>query len=263
MDLVVMSAGFGTRFGERIKQLEPIGPNGETIMEMSAIDAVNAGFDKIIFVIRKEIEELFVETVAKKLLSKGICLGYVFQDMENGVRGTVGAVLSAKEVINTKEPFGVINADDYYGKDSFELMVKNKWQERFLIGYPLQNTLSETGEVNRGICKVDTEGNLIELDEMKGITKKNAPEAIASMNMWVFNKQALEEMEWLYDTVKEGGVKELILSDWVSFDLKMAEDMTFAQPHNWKVIETNNQWVGITFEDDVPQAREALKNWKA
>lgn len=263
MDLVVMSAGFGTRFGERIKQLEPIGPNGETIMEMSAIDAVNAGFDKIIFVIRKEIEELFVETVAKKLLSRGICLGYVFQDMENGVRGTVGAVLSAKDVINTKEPFGVINADDYYGKESFELMVKNKWQERFLIGYPLQNTLSETGEVNRGICKVDTEGNLIELDEMRGITKKNAPEAIASMNMWVFNKQALKEMKWLYDTVKEGGVKELILSDWASFDLKMAEEMTFAQPHNWKVIETNSQWVGITFEDDVPQAREALKNWKA
>lgn len=133
MDLVVMSAGFGKRFGDGIKQLAPIGPNGETIMEMSAIDAWNAGFDRIIFVIRKDIEELFVEKVIKKLLKYGICVGYVFQDMTAPVKGTVSAVLAAKELL--KGSFAVVNADDYYGKEAFETIIKNKEIENFLVGY--------------------------------------------------------------------------------------------------------------------------------
>lgn len=256
MDLVVMSAGFGKRFGKGIKQLAPIGPNGETIMEMSAIDAWNAGFERIIFVIRKDIEDIFVEKVVKKLLKYGICVGYVFQDMEAPIKGTVSAVLAAKEVLSDCESFAVINADDYYGKKAFDCIIQNRSEGNFLVGFDLKKTLSKTGTVNRGICEVDKDGYLTKIDEVKEITTENAKDGIASMNMWVFDHYSLTQMEFMLESLIMTRYKgEFLLPEYVKI---MLENSHLFQ---WKVIPTDSEWVGITYEEDVEEARDKLKTW--
>lgn len=190
--LVIMAAGIGSRFGGGIKQLEPVGMHGEIIMDYSIHDAIEAGFNKIIFIIRKDIEEAFREVIGERI--EAICkqlnveIDYAFQaidDLPKGVKlpkdrtkpwGTGQAVLACKGLI--KEPFAVINADDYYGKESFfklhdflEEYTPEKPTDFCAAGFILKNTLSENGGVTRGVCQVNENGYLTGIDETKNIVK--------------------------------------------------------------------------------------------
>lgn len=210
--LVVMAAGMGSRFGG-LKQIEPVGPNREVILDFSVFDAVKSGFNKVVFIIRRDIEEDFKE-ITKQRIEKTVDVEYVFQDMDNlpgGFKvpegrtkpwGTGQAVLAAKSVL--AQPFIVINADDYYGKEGFkavhEYLVNGG--ESCMAGFVLKNTLSDNGGVTRGICKMDHESNLREVVETKNIIKtENGAEtdgmmldinSLVSMNMWGLTPAFLE-----------------------------------------------------------------------
>ena len=180
--LVIMAAGIGSRFGKGIKQLAPVGPNGEIIMDYSIHDALEAGFNKVVFIIRKDLEEEFRRVIGERI-EKITEVAYAFQsldDLPEGFEkpadrtkpwGTGQAVLAAKKVI--KIPFIVINADDYYGKEGFkavhEYLVNGG--ESCMAGFVLKNTLSDNGGVTRGICKMDEGNNLTEVVETKNIVK--------------------------------------------------------------------------------------------
>ena len=224
--LVIMAAGIGSRYAGGIKQLEPVGPNGELIIDYSIYDAVQAGFRKIVFVIRHEIEQDFREIIGSRLEKKldklGITYCYAFQELSTLPEGfsvpigrtkpwgTGQAVLSCKDMI--QEPFAVINADDYYGKEAFRKIccfLKEKAQQfdhQFcMAGFVLKNTLSENGAVTRGICQMDQDGYLQAIHETQGIIKtadgiqaddRNLdPDAIVSMNMWGLTPLCLKMLQ--------------------------------------------------------------------
>ena len=225
--LVVMAAGIGSRFGGGIKQLEPVGPNGEIIMDYSIMDAMDAGFDKVVFVIRRDLEEDF-KTVIGNRIEKKVEVEYVYQEREdipepyrsrytNRVKpwGTGQAILCCKDVV--KEPFLVINADDYYGKEAyveaFQYLARHKERSAktqiCMVGFVLKNTLSEFGGVTRGICKVDTSGMLTEIVETKNIIRTESGAAVhseegdlaldvespVSMNMWGLQPEFFSVLE--------------------------------------------------------------------
>ena len=220
--LVIMAAGIGSRFGKGIKQLEPVGPAGEIIMDYSIHDALDAGFDRVVFIIRRDLEKDFREIIGNRI--EKVCpVAYAFQEKDNlpgGYTcpegrtkpwGTGQAVLACKDVV--KEPFLVINADDYYGKESFRLahdfLVSGKGENEFCMpGFILKNTLSENGAVTRGVCRVEN-GYLAEVVETGGLvhdgegaaTEKDGqktpidPQSIVSMNMWALTPSFFEELE--------------------------------------------------------------------
>lgn len=239
--LVIMAAGIGSRFGKGIKQLEPIGPGGEIIMDYSVYDALEAGFDKVVFVIRRDIEKDFKEIIGKRL-EKLVKVDYVYQELDNipekyldkfGNRtkpwGTGQAVLCCKNIIH--EPFVVINADDYYGKEAFKVVGKylsscsiNRGHMSIcMVGFTLGNTLSENGGVTRGICKVDNEDMLLDIVETHNIIKTSdglitseeshdlSENSVVSMNMWGLNPDFInileEGFEKFLKEVKEGDLK--------------------------------------------------------
>ena len=224
--LVILAAGIGSRFGKKIKQLEPIGPNGE-LLRLFDLDAIQAGFNKVVFIIRKDIEELFKEKIGDRIAQK-VAVEYVYQAKEDiPVRGelvstrvkpwgTGQAILCCKDAV--KEPFVVINADDYYGTDSYKIIydylvnADNSGKTTLdycLTGFKLKNTLSDNGAVTRGICKVDGK-YLVGLEETKGIIrnadnsvtgKYNGAEvtldenANVSMNLWGFTPEIFAELD--------------------------------------------------------------------
>ena len=214
--LVVMAAGIGSRFGGGIKQLEPVGPNGEVIMDYSIYDAIQAGFNKVVFVIRKDLEKDFKEIIGNRIAEK-IPVEYAFQEIENVPEqfkdkfpnrkkpwGTGQAILCCKDLIH--EPFLVINADDYYGKQAYveaynQLIGLREETDKLqvcMVGFVLENTLSENGGVTRGICQIDENGMLTGIQETSNIIKTEDGAAIlkdntevpvdvmspVSMNMW-------------------------------------------------------------------------------
>lgn len=278
-----MAAGLGSRFGGGIKQLEPVGLYDEIIMDYSIHDAIEAGFNKIIFVIRKDIETDFCERIGNRLegvLSNlGVEIGYAFQDM-NDVPGVVSegrtkpwgtgqAVLAAKNLIH--EPFAVINADDYYGKEAFcklhDWLVLNHEKEAIaMAGFKLKNTLSENGGVTRGICKLeDGHTHIIDVVETSNIimTETGAEtdgvtldsESYVSMNMWGF--PAKEGCVPEYLNVLEEGFKEFFRKDVPANPLK-AEYLLPIHIGNLlrngectvKVLETKDKWFGVTYKED-------------
>ena len=281
--LLIMAAGLGSRFGGGIKQLEPVGLYDEIIMDYSIHDAIEAGFNKIIFVIRKDIETDFCERIGNRLegvLSNlGVEIGYAFQDM-NDVPGVVSegrtkpwgtgqAVLTAKNLIH--EPFAVINADDYYGKEAFcklhDWLVLNHEKEAIaMAGFKLKNTLSENGGVTRGICKLeDGHTHIIDVVETSNIimTETGAEadgvtldsESYVSMNMWGF--PAKEGCVPEYLNVLEEGFKEFFRKDVPANPLK-AEYLLPIHIGNLlrngectvKVLETKDKWFGVTYKED-------------
>lgn len=281
--LLIMAAGLGSRFGGGIKQLEPVGLYDEIIMDYSIHDAIEAGFNKIIFVIRKDIETDFCERIGNRLegvLSNlGVEIGYAFQDM-NDVPGVVSegrtkpwgtgqAVLAAKNLIH--EPFAVINADDYYGKEAFcklhDWLVLNHEKEAIaMAGFKLKNTLSENGGVTRGICKLeDGHTHIIDVVETSNIimTETGAEtdgvtldsESYVSMNMWGF--PAKEGCVPEYLNVLEEGFKEFFRKDVPANPLK-AEYLLPIHIGNLlrngectvKVLETKDKWFGVTYKED-------------
>ncbi len=277
--LVVMAAGMGSRFGG-IKQLEPIGPNGEIIIDYSIFDAMEAGFDKVVFIIRRDIEKDFKEVIGDRLAKK-YNVSYVFQDMNNlpdGFSvpegrtkpwGTGQAVLSVKGVVN--EPFVVINSDDYYGKEGFVKLYKYLNEEKkndgvypfCMAGFKLGNTLSDNGTVTRGVCKVDSDDMLIQVNETfelkaegckvigqdeKGSGVELTKDTYVSMNMWGFTPEFIDELEKGFPEflrgVKEGDLKAEYLLPTIVSNLLSEGKATV------KVLDTNDYWYGITYKED-------------
>ena len=277
--LVIMAAGIGSRFGGGIKQLEPVGPNNEIIMDYSIYDAISAGFNKIIFIIRKDIEKDFINIIENRI--KSICdklnieIQYAFQDLNNIPKGIIvpkdrkkpwgtgHAILSCKELIN--EPFAVINADDYYGKQAFKNVYnflqnykKTEPNHFCMSGFILKNTLSENGGVNRGICKLDDNNYLTNIEEMNNIIKKdnkafsNEKEidlnSNVSMNMWGLTPEFLNLLEKgfesFFNNIEGNELKaEYELPTFIGELLE--KDLISV-----KVLETSDRWFGVTYKED-------------
>ena len=281
--LVIMAAGIGSRFGGGIKQLAPVGLNGEIIMDYSIHDAIEAGFNKIVFIIRKDIEDAFKEAIGDRI--EEICknlnveIAYAYQELNalpEGVElpadrtkpwGTGQAVLACKDVLH--EPFAVINADDYYGKEGFkavhEYLVNGG--KSCMAGFVLKNTLSDNGGVTRGICKMDTENNLTEVVETGNIIKtENGAEAdgviidtdsLVSMNMWGLTSDFLE--------VLEEGFKEFFEKEVVKNPLKaeyliptFIGELLEQGKISVKVLRSNDTWYGMTYKEDVVFVKESF-----
>lgn len=276
--LYILAAGMGSRYGG-LKQLDGLGPSGETIMDYSVYDALRAGFGKIVFVIRHDFEDEFREKVVSKY--EGVVpVEVVFQDIKNIPEGyeinperskpwgTGHAVLMAKDVI--KEPFAVINADDFYGAESFKVLadflksVEGKQNRYCMVGFKIENTLSENGGVSRGLCKVSPEGNLTGVSECHGIQRKDGkliqtladgteapfPEgANVSMNMWGFTPDYFEYSEKAFRDFLAKNSKELKSEFYIP---TVVNDLIENGTITLKVEETPSKWFGVTFAADRP-----------
>jgi len=267
----------GSRFGG-IKQLEPVGPSGEIIMDYSIYDAIEAGFNKVVFIIRKDLEKDFKEIIGDRI-EKLVKVAYVFQELEEMPEGftkpegrtkpwgTGQAVLCCKDAVH--EPFAVINADDYYGKEAFKIVYQflnkkdNKDNDYCMAGFILGNTLSENGAVTRGVCTVNNEGVLVDIDETSGIVpegdhavaKNNAGQDISidlngvvSMNMWGFQPELFKSLENGFVTflsnVTDNELKKEYLLPTVVGDL--IKDHTVEV----SVLKTSDRWFGVTYKED-------------
>ena len=277
--LFVLAAGMGSRYGG-LKQLDGLGPNGETIMDYSVFDAKRAGFGKVVFVIRKSFEEDF-RTIVLKKYEGVIDTEVVFQDITDVPEGftynpertkpwgTNHAVLMGKGVI--LEPFAVINADDFYGKDAFEVMaeflrgVVGKQNEYCMVGYRVGNTLSESGSVSRGVCVVDEKGNLTNVVERTSIERKgddiiyidengnevaiseNTP---VSMNMWGFTPDYFDySLEDFKKFLTEYG-QELKSEFFIPL---VVNNLIVAGKATCKVLDSSAKWFGVTYAEDRPE----------
>lgn len=287
--LVIMAAGIGSRFGGGIKQLAPVGPNGEIIMDYSIYDALEAGFDKVVFIIRRDLEKDFREIIGNRI--EKICeVAYAFQENDNlpggfvtpaerkKPWGTGHAILSCKGIVDT--PFVVINADDYYGKEAFvrvhEYLVSEEAQKNpfnfCMAGFILKNTLSDNGGVTRGICKVDENNMLVDVVETSEITKmpdgagvpdENGnlvpvdPDCYVSMNFWGLTPAFIDGLEEDFikflGNVKEGDIKAEYLLPTI------IDDMIKAGKASVKLLETNDKWFGVTYKEDAPVVIESFK----
>ena len=274
--LVIMAAGMGSRFGG-IKQLEPVGPSGEIIMDYSVYAAKKAGFTKVVFIIRRDIEEAFKEAIGNRM-AKEIEVEYVFQDIEalpEGYEvptgrtkpwGTGQAILSIKGTVN--EPFAVINADDYYGEEGFKKIcdfLKNakSTADKYnicMVGFELGNTLSDNGAVTRGVCEVNEENKLVDICETSGIEKVDGviksdiegqnlqDKTPVSMNMWGFTPEFLNELEGRFasflDQIEGNELKAEYLLPTIVGDLieEGKADVT--------VLSSSDKWFGVTYKED-------------
>lgn len=276
--LVIMAAGMGSRFGG-IKQLEPVGPSGEIIMDYSIYDAIEAGYKKVIFIIRKDLEKDFKEVIGNRL-SKHIEVEYVFQELDNLPEGfslpegrtkpwgTGQAIMSCIGKIDA--PFTVINADDYYGKEGFRIINEflnqpspsDKQYHFCMAGFLLGNTLSENGTVTRGVCSVSKDGVLEKVTETHEI-RPAGDKAIAteggedlelalncpvSMNMWGFTPDFLDELQSRFvsflENVKEGDLKAEYLLPTI------VDDLIKEGKAEVTVLNTNDKWFGVTYKED-------------
>ena len=280
--LLILAAGMGSRYGG-LKQIDGIGPNEEPIIEYSIFDAVKSGFGKIVFVIRKEFDEAFRSRFDR--FAVNIDVEYVYQPVNITVEGinivdrtkpwgTSHAVLVARDVIN--EPFAVINADDYYGSESFKLIAnflnkKCSPEKMAMIGYILNNTLSDHGTVNRGVCSVDENNFLIEVNErvklamQDGVVKYNLDSddpigevdanANVSMNYWGFHPSIFDHIEkGLVSFMKENSqnpTAEYFIPDIVT-------SMIVSNKMEVEVIPTNDNWFGVTYKEDKQMAIDTI-----
>ena len=280
--LLILAAGMASRYGS-MKQIQSFGPGGETIMDYSIYDAIQAGFGKVVFIIRKEFAEDFKEIFEPKLKGK-VEIDYVFQDLNaflNGRQlpaerekpwGPAHAVLCAKDAV--KEPFAVINADDFYGRDAFNKAYKFLTTEcsedvYAIIGYELLKTLSENGTVNRGVCQTDGQGNLSAIAERLNISKqgdkivcddnqepKELPlDSQVSMNFWCFHPSIFEYSEKLFDAFLDKNIN----TPKSEFFIPIVADQFINDKEGViKVIPTTAQWFGVTYKEDAPEVKESL-----
>ena len=280
--LLILAAGMASRYGS-MKQTEGFGPAGETIIEYSVYDAIRAGFGKVVFIIRKDFAEGFKNTFEPKLKGK-IKTAYVYQEMNsylNGMPipegrtkpwGTAHAILCAKEVI--KEPFAVINADDFYGQDAFikaASFLKNECNEKTysIIGYELAKTLSEHGTVSRGVCQVDDHNNLVSIKERTKIYreadtivyededgKHEVPfDSSVSMNFWCFHQALFPVTEKLFHQF----VKENNHNIKAEFFIPLiGDEFVKTGGGTIKVIPCSSQWFGVTYKEDAPVVKTCI-----
>lgn len=292
--LVIMAAGLGSRFGG-IKQLTPLGPGGEIIMDYSIYDALEAGFDRIVFIIREDIFEDFKEMIGERI-AKQADVEYVFQKMEQIPAGftvpegrtkpwgTGQAVLTCREVVDG--PFAVINADDYYGKEAFRVVneflkrpQKNDDVYHFcMAGFQLGNTLSENGTVTRGVCQVSDQDKLVGIEETFEIEKKGLVavasdgadgqkelplDSVVSMNMWGFTPELFEELdqafvEFLRTTADSENPlkKEFLLPE-------VIETLLQSKRADVQVLMSHDKWFGVTYQEDRPSVEKAFRQLAA
>ncbi len=282
--LLILAAGMASRYGS-MKQIEGFGPAGETIMDYSIYDAIRAGFGKVVFIIRKDFADQF-KAIFEPRLKGRIEIDYVYQELSSFVDGfdipasrvkpwgTAHAVLCAKDVI--KEPFAVINADDFYGRDAFEkaaafLTTDCNPEQHAIIGYNLAKTLSANGTVSRGVCEVNAEGDLASITERTKIYaednrivyedaagKHEVPyDSSVSMNFWCFDDSVFYLTKQLFKTfLKEHGNEEkseffipLVADSYIKEELGII-----------KVIHTSSQWFGVTYKEDAPGVQESVNN---
>lgn len=284
--LVIMAAGLGSRFGEGIKQLQKVGPNGEIIIDYSIHDALEAGFTKVVFIIRKEIEEEFKQVIGTRI--EKICpVMYVFQDINDLPQGfecpdgrmkpwgTGHAVLTCKEILDV--PFAVINADDYYGKNAFQSVYQflsdhaGTKYEYCMAGFLTRNTLSDNGPVSRGVCEMDEAHYLKKVTETHGIIRVGggqvedenghhfSDDALVSMNMWGLTPEFFHVLdEKFVDFLQKEGLKNL-KSEYLL--PQVIDEMLQSGQASVKVLATPDQWFGVTYAQDkegVAQAFEKL-----
>ena len=290
--LVVMAAGMGSRYGG-LKQIDPVDEQGHIIMDFSIYDAVKAGFKKVVFIIKKENEESFKEAIGDRL-SKQIQVEYVFQELTNlpdgfsvpegRVKpfGTGHAILCCMDVVDA--PFAVINADDYYGSHAFQViydyLTTHEDDDKYrytMVGYVLENTLTEKGHVARRVCMTDEDNNLTGIQERTHIEKRNGQAAfteddgatwteipndsIVSMNMWGFTPSILQELKagfpvFLEENLKKNPLKCEYFLPSVVGNLLTEEKATV------KVLKSTDKWFGVTYKEDKPVVVAAIRKMK-
>ncbi len=264
--LVVMAAGMGSRFGS-LKQLEPVGPNGEIILDFSIYDAVKAGFSKVVFIIKKEMEEDFRHVIGKRI-EKIIDVDYAFQTLDKIPHGcsipnnrskpwgTGHAVICAKSAVTT--PFMVINADDYYGSHSYKIVGDYLSQNKgmCMAGFRLKNTLTENGMVSRGLCEIE-KGYLKSVVEHTSIHKNSGIplDSMVSMNMWGVDIDIFHVLEQDF-TVFLNDLKNPLKDEF--YLPSVVDNMIRTQSAKVKVLETLDKWYGVTYKEDLPTVKNAI-----
>lgn len=290
--LIIMAAGMGSRYGG-LKQIDPLNDDGDLIIDFSIFDALRAGFEKIVFVIKKEIEADFKEKIGKRI-EKNAEVTYVYQSLENIPSGfsvpetrvkpwgTGHAVLSCAEVVDG--PFAVINADDYYGAEAFRLiyqyLTEHEDDEKFryaMVGYRLENTLTDFGHVARGVCETDKDGYLVDIHERTRIEKKDGGAAYTeddgktwnplnndttvSMNMWGFSYSFMEALKNGFSAFLEKGLKEN--PEKCEYFLPFVVDSLIKEGKaTVKVLKSADKWYGVTYKADKPVVVAAIQAMK-
>ena len=283
--LFVLAAGMGSRYGG-LKQIDGLGPSGETIMDYSVYDALRAGFGKVVFVIRKDFEEAFRKAVISKYADKVPCEvcfqsvdkvpeGCTYNPERTKPWGTNHAVLMAKDLI--REPFAVINADDFYGRESFQVLadylksVEGTTGKYCMVGYRVANTLSENGSVSRGVCATDENGYLTDVVERTkiekvgdkiiytedGVDTEIAPNSPVSMNMWGFTPEYFEYVEKAFVEFLQARGQELKSEFYIP---TLVNDMIRSGKATCKVLDTTSKWFGVTYAEDRPQVVMKINN---
>lgn len=284
LTLLIMAAGMGSRFGG-LKQIEPVGPNGEFIIDYSVYDAIQAGFNKIVFIIKEENYEVFKETIGKRIEDK-IKVEYVFQRLEDLPEGytcpemrekpwgTAHAILSAKN--NIHEPFAIINADDFYGRDAYFVIskfLKEKQEENTyaMVGYQVKNTLTENGSVKRGVCRVENnylkeliESSVIEENGVIVATPLDGSnpfeimeDTYVSMNMLGFNPSLFSYIEKHFPSFLEQNKENILKCEYLIPDvLTQATKESYAKT---KILPTTAKWEGVTYKEDKESVVKAIQ----
>lgn len=291
--LVVMAAGMGSRYGG-LKQIDPVDAQGHIIMDFSVYDAVKAGFEKVVFIIKKENEADFKKAIGDRL-SRHLQVSYVFQDLHNLPEGyevpegrvkpwgTGHAVLSCMDEIDG--PFAVINADDYYGRHAFQMaydfLASGEEEEGIykymMVGYKLENTLTDNGHVARGVCVTDEEGHLIKINERTHIEKRNggaayteddgatwtelSPESTVSMNMWGFSASILKELKERFAAFLDANLEgnPLKCEYFLPF---VVDELLREKKATVKVLKSMDKWYGVTYKEDKPVVVNAIRTMK-
>jgi len=285
--LLVLAAGMGSRYGG-LKQMDPMGPNGETVLDYSVYDAIRAGFGRVVFIIREDFADAFKQGVGARFADR-IQVDYAFQkldDLPQGFSvpegrvkpwGTSHAVRAARDIV--KEPFSVINADDFYGADSYqraaaffaETSSPDGKSHYAMVGYPLKNTLSDHGDVNRGICQIDANRLLTDVEEyltiereadgicrgkaLDGIRKPVDEENPVSMNFWAFTPDFFTHLEEAFiDFLKENGSKEKS----ECYIPTIVDTLIRAGKADCRVLETSSHWFGVTYPEDKAHVVESI-----
>lgn len=287
LTLVVLAAGMGSRYGG-LKQLDPVGPSGQTMLDYGVEDAIRAGFARVVFVIRRDFEAAFREQFGQRYAGR-LEVAYAFQSLEYlpGVHtvpegrtkpwGTAQAVLATRSLV--KEPFAVINADDFYGRQAYETMATHLCGQDpnrlgiSMIGYPLQNTLSPHGAVNRGICQLNTDQTLAGVQEfthiaeeadgivrgeaMNGERRELDPQSLVSMNFWGFTPALFDYLEPYFDAfLKEHG-KELKSECYLP---AVVDALINEQGVRCPVLQADSPWFGVTYPDDKPRVVACIRS---
>lgn len=285
--LLVLAAGMGSRYGG-LKQMDPMGPNGETVLDYSVYDAIRAGFGRVVFIIREDFADAFKEGVGSRFADR-IEVDYVFQkldDLPAGYAvpdgrtkpwGTAHAVRAARDAV--KERFAVINADDFYGRDSyaraaafFNSLPSGSDQGMAMVGYPLENTLSDHGNVNRGICKIDDQGLLTNVEEYLEISREQDGEvrgnaldgsrrvvpagSLVSMNFWAFSPAFFPQLEEAFSRFLAESGTQMKSECYIP---TVVDHLIHGGYAECPVLSTTSQWFGVTYPDDKPFVVESIR----